>query len=114
MPTRLSVVRPLDGGAEQRILDEWTDSTVAHRRLAGDWLGETWFFVRRADEPAALPDLSRVTLGQRLRAALPFPTLMLRFRAVLLLRHLFSLFFQPIRFQAVFRLSGGMLAFSVT
>ena len=64
LPTRLSVVRPLDGGAEQRIVDEWTDTAVAHQRLNDDWLGETWFFVRHANEPTALTDLSRVTLAQ--------------------------------------------------
>ena len=62
--TRLSVVRPLDGGARQRIIDEWADTTVTHQRLNGDWIGETWFFVRHANEPTALPDLSRVTLAQ--------------------------------------------------
>ena len=67
--TRLSVIRyitdPTKGEVEYidstptRMVDQWTDQTLAHKRI-GYWIGETWLFDRLRPDGSSIPDLASV------------------------------------------------------
>ena len=47
---------------ESRMVDDWTISSMVHRRI-GYWIGQTWFFDHEPNGEGHIPDLALVSIG---------------------------------------------------